>query len=124
MAVPPSIVTDAELEILKVLWDEQPLTARGITERLYEEVTTSTMGTVQKLIARLEDKNMLRRDRSIAVHHFTASVSREDVAGMQIDEFANKLSEGSLSPFVMHLVQAKRLSKKEKAEIRKLLDEQ
>jgi predicted transcriptional regulator len=123
MAVPKSVVTDAELEVLKLLWTKQPQTARHIAMQLYEAVNASSMGTVQKLLARLEEKGMVYRDRSEAVHRFTARVTLEDVAGMQIDECAKKLSGGSLSAFVLHLVQAKRLSKKEKEQIRRLLDE-
>jgi predicted transcriptional regulator len=123
MAVPKSVITDTELSVLKVLWSEGPITAREITEQLYEEVNTSSMGTVQKLIARLEEKALIRRDRSQSVHRFSAVVSCEDIAGMQLDEFASKLSEGSLSPFVLHLLKAKRLSRKEKEQIRRLLDE-
>lgn len=123
MAVPKSVITDTELDVLKVLWNLAPLTARNITEQLYGEVNRSSVGTVQKLIARLEKKCMVHRDRTVSVHQFTPRVTQEEVAGMQIDDFANKLSNGSLSPFVMHLVQTKRLSKKEKEQIRKLLEE-
>lgn len=123
MAVPKSVITDAELEVLKVLWPSQPLTARHITEQLYDEVNRSSMGTVQKLIARLEEKGMVHRDRSRSVHQFTAALTREDIAGIQMEEFATKLSKGSLSPFVMHLAQARRLSKKEKEQIRRLLEQ-
>ena len=123
MAVPKSVITDAELEVLKVLWLHQPLTSRELTEQLYNEVNRSSMGTVQKLIARVEEKNMVNRDRSSSVHRFSAAVTREEVAGMQLEEFAGKLTGGSLSPFVIHLVQAKRLSKKEKEQIRRLLEE-
>ena len=104
MAVPKSVITHAELEVLKVLWGGGPLKAREITERLYEEVNTSSMGTVQKLIARLQHKGLVRRDRSQSIHRFSSAVTCEDVAGMQLDEFASKLSEGSLSPFVLHLL--------------------
>ncbi len=124
MAVPKSSITDAELSILNVIWNEGPLTARQITERVYEEVHVSSIGTVQKLISRLEEKRLVRRDRSRSVHQFTAAVTREDVAGIQLMECAEKLSEGSLSPFVLHLVRSKRLSKEEKAEIKRLLSEQ
>ena len=123
MAVPKSVITEAELEVLKVLWLRQPLTSRELTEQLYEEVNRSSLGTVQKLISRLEEKNLLNRERSSSVHQFSPAVTREEVAGMQLEEFASKLSGGSLSPFVVHLVQAKRLSKKEKEQIRRLLDE-
>jgi len=123
MAVPKSVITEAELEVLKVLWLHQPLTARELTEQLYGEVNRSSMGTVQKLISRLEEKDLVNRDRSSSVHQFSAAVTREEVAGIQLEEFASKLSEGSLSPFVVHLVQTRRLSKKEKEQIRCLLDE-
>ena len=123
MAQPRSVVTEAELELLKVLWLHEPLASRDLAERLYGEVDRSSVGTVQKLISRLEEKGLLSRDRSSPVHQFRASVTREEIAGMQLEEFASKLSGGSLSPFVAHLVRAKRLSKKEKEQIRRLLDE-
>ena len=124
MSVLKSVITDAELALLKVLWTQRPLTARELTERLYEEVNTSSMGTVQKLIARLEEKELVRRDRSQSIHRFNSDVTCEDIAGMQLDEFASRLSDGSLSPFVLHLLRAKRLSRKEKQQIRRLLDEE
>lgn len=123
MPVQKSVIPDAELNVLKVLWGQSPLSAREIASRLYDEVTPSSMGTVQKLIARLEEKGMLERDDARTPHQFTPNLAREDIAGLQLDEFARKLSDGSLSPFVMHLVQAKKLSKAEKEEIRRLLDE-
>ena len=123
MAVPKSVIPDAELDVLKVLWGEQSLTARDLAERLYENANPSSMGTVQKLIARLEEKEFIRRDRKDATHRFSAAVTREEVAGLQLEELAGKLYEGSLSPFVLHLLQGKRLSKKEKDDIRRLLDE-
>ena len=43
---------------------------------------------------------------------------------MQLQEFADKLSDGSLSPFIMHLAQAERLSKKDKQALRRLLGEE
>jgi predicted transcriptional regulator len=123
MAVPKAFITDTELELLKVLWSEAPLTAREIAGRLYGEANTSSIGTVQKLIQRLEEKDFLKRDRRQPVHRFSARVAREVVAGMQLREFAGKLSDGSLSPFIMHLVHAERLSRKDRQALRRLLDE-
>ncbi len=122
MAIPKSVVTEAELNLLNILWAEAPLTARTIVERLYGEVDPSSMGTVQKLITRLVKKGMLSRDDARTPHRFEALLSREDIAGMQLDDFARKLSGGSLSPFLMHLVRAKKLSKAEKEQIRNLLE--
>ncbi len=123
MASQKEPITNAELEVLKLLWGGKPLTAREITETLYGEPTASSIGTVQKLIQRLEKKGCARRDRSRYVHRFTAKVSPADVAGRQLERLAEKLYDGSLVPFITNLVQAKRLSKKEKDEIRRLLEE-
>jgi BlaI family penicillinase repressor len=124
MAVPKAFITDTELDLLKVLWSDQPLTARAIAGRLYGEENASTIGTVQKLIQRLEEKELVVRDRREPVHHFSALVTREEVAGMQLQVLAEKLSDGSLSPFITHLVQAEHLSKKEKQALLRLLREQ
>jgi BlaI family transcriptional regulator, penicillinase repressor len=123
VAVPKAFITDTELDLLKVLWSDQPLTARAIAGRLYGEENSSAIGTVQKLIQRLEEKALVVRDRSEPVHRFSTLVSCEAVAGMQLQLLAEKLSGGSLSPFIMHLVQAERLSKKEKQALRRLLAE-
>ena len=122
VAVPKSVITDAELNVLRLLWEQPDLAARQITERLYPSVSQASLGTVQKLLARLEAKELILRDRAHLPHRFAAAVTREGVAGLQLEEFATKLSDGSLSPFVMHLVRARRLSRQEKEEIRKLLD--
>lgn len=121
MAAPKAFITDTELELLKVLWSDQPLTAREIASRLYRATDASAIGTVQKLIARLEEKGLVLRDRGEVVHRFSTSTTRETIAGLQLQEFAEKLSDGSLAPFIAHLVQAERLSKKEKQALRRLL---
>ena len=123
MATPKSIVTDTELNLLKALWEEAPLTAREIAARVYGEATISSIGTVQKLISRLEEKRMLSRDSSCSPHSFTPLLDREEIAGLQLAAFADKLSGGSLSPFVLHLVRSRKLTRKEKKEIRQLLAE-
>jgi predicted transcriptional regulator len=124
VAVPKALITDTELDLLKVLWSDQPLTARAIAGRLYGDENSSAIGTVQKLIQRLEEKDLVVRDRREPVHRFCTLVTREAVAGMQLQLLAEKLSDGSLSPFIMHLAQAERLTKKEKQALRRLLGEQ
>ena len=116
-------VADAELAVLRLLWQKQPLSAREVTGILYADTTNSEIGTVQNLLKRLEAKGLLHRDRSRHTHSFTTTISRAEFAGRQLERMADKLTDGSLAPFVMHLVKGKRLSKKEKEDIRKLLNE-
>jgi predicted transcriptional regulator len=114
--------TDAELAILKLLWEGGPLSARDIREQLYPSGTPSDHATVQTLLARLERKKLVNRDRRSFAHSFTAAVTREELAGDQLEALAAKLTDGSMVPFILHAVSSKRLSPKERQEIRELLE--
>ena len=119
---PLPAVTEAELAVLELLWIESPRTARQLTERLYPPGSPSDVATIQKLLQRLEQKQLVHRDRSERTHAFAAVVSREDYAGGRLAELAEKLSDGSLAPLLLHLVSSRRLSPRELAELRRVLD--
>ncbi len=114
--------SDAELAVLRLLWKEESLTAREIREVLYPSGTSSDHGTVQKLLQRLEQKGLISRDNSSFVHVFRAKVSQSEMAGQQLETLAEKLTEGSLVPFIMHAVGSRKLTPQERKEIRQLLD--
>jgi BlaI family transcriptional regulator, penicillinase repressor len=116
-------IPDAELEVLKALWDQGPSSARRITELLYPKCTESDIGTVHSLLQRLEAKNLVVRDRGQRPHLFIAAKTREDIAGRQLELLARKLSDGSVAPFLVHLVDAGRLTDDELNEVRALLDQ-
>jgi len=116
-------VTDAELEVLKLLWESEPLSAREISESLYGSAETSDIGCVQKFLQRLEAKRLIHRDRSRHTHRFSPAVEKAEFAGRELEEMAAKLTDGSISPMITHLMQAKRLSKKDLDDLRKLLDD-
>lgn len=117
----PQSVTDAELAVLKILWQRGPLTAKAITTAIYPEGAESEFASVHSFLQRLERKDLVERDRSSHVHLFSAAVSAADVAGQELETLAARLGENSIAPLIMQLVQQKRLSDKEVAEIRKLL---
>lgn len=123
MAHPPPAVTDAELAVLELLWTESPRTARQLTERLYPPGSPSDVATVQKLLQRLEAKRLVSRDRAQRVHAFEAAVSRETYAGSRLADLAERLSDGSLAPLLLHLVNSRRLTAQELAELRRVLDD-
>jgi BlaI family transcriptional regulator, penicillinase repressor len=122
MSQSTSHVTGAELKILQVLWEDGRVGARQITESIYGAASASHVATVQKLLQRLEAKGFVQRDRSGHIHTFEATISFTAFAGGQLEQLAQRLTEGSLVPFITHLVQAQKLSPKERDEIRRLLD--
>jgi BlaI family penicillinase repressor len=118
----PVRIADAELAVLKVLWDRGPLTAKEITEAVYPDGAESEFAAVHSFLQRLERKGLVARDRSSFVHVFSPAASQREVLGQELATLAERLGSGSIAPLIMQLIDEKRLSKKEAAEIRKLLD--
>jgi predicted transcriptional regulator len=118
----PQAVTNAELAVLKVLWDNGAQTARSLTDAIYPGGAESEFASVHSFLQRLERKRLVTRDRRAAPHLFSAAVSRADVVDSEMTALANRLGDGSIAPLIMQLVARKRLSKKEAAEIRAILD--
>lgn len=117
----PVDVTDTELAILEILWENETATIRQIVDELYREGTTGEYGAVQSLLERLEAKGYVRRDRSSFAHVFSAVIEREDLIGQRLQAVAEKLCGGSWTPLLMHLAQGTRLGAEDRKLLRKLL---
>jgi BlaI family penicillinase repressor len=122
MARTPQDVTDTELALLQVLWDNGPATIRQLTDVLYPGGGAAQYATVQKLLERLEGKGCIRRQRMSPAHVFTAAIAREDLIGRRLRDMAEKLCGGSLTPLLTHLVRTKGLTNRERQELRALID--
>jgi predicted transcriptional regulator len=123
MARTPQDVTDTELAVLQLLWDQGPATIRRITDALYPQGGTAHYATVQKLLDRLEAKGCVSRDRRPPAHTFSAVIGRDDLIGRRLEDVAEKLCGGSLTPLLTHLVRARRLNSREREELRALIEE-
>jgi predicted transcriptional regulator len=123
MARTPQDVTDTELAVLQVLWDQGPATIRHITDVLYPQGGPSHYATVQKLLERLEAKGFVRRERRPSAHTFAAVIGRDELIGRRLEDVAEKLCGGSLTPLLTHLVRTRRLSSREREELRALINE-
>lgn len=119
----PQHVTDAELAILRVLWDRKQSTVREIAEQCYKKVTESELATVQKLLKRLQNKNCVEQNREVWPHTFAPTLTRDELIGRRLQSTADDLCGGSLSPLLMHLVEARGLTPEECASLRELLEE-
>lgn len=119
---PRNRASDAELAVLKVLWSRGPLSAKQITEEIYPDGAESEFASVHSFLQRLERKGMVTRDRNAFVHVFSAAASQAEILGHELKSLIDRLGSGSVAPLVMSLIEQKQLSRKEAAEIRKLLD--
>jgi predicted transcriptional regulator len=114
---------DAELAVLQQLWEQGAATIRQLSETIYPQGTEAHYATVQKLLERLESKGCVRRDRRALAHVFTASIDRDALIGRRLEAVAERLCGGSLTPLLTNLVRSKRLTAKERRELRKLMDD-
>jgi predicted transcriptional regulator len=119
----PLSLPDAELAILRRLWEHGVASARQLTDWLYPEGTPAQVATVQKLLTRLEEKGCVRRNRDNWPHLFEPAVGRENVIVDQLQQTAERLCDGALQPLLTHLVRSGDLSREERQSLRALLDD-
>jgi predicted transcriptional regulator len=119
----PQNVTDAELAVLQVLWNQGQATVRQLMDVLYPEGGPSPFATVQKLLERLSAKGFVTRDRSSGVHIYRPLVGREELAGRWLEAMVEKLGDESLTPLLTQLVASQRLSTSQLQELRALVDQ-
>lgn len=118
-----SPVSDAELEVLKVLWTEAPATVRDVVAALGRHRRHLAYNTVLTLLSRLRDKGYVTADRRETAHLFRPVVSRDELLGSTLSALADRLCDGTASPLVQALVRDQRLTAEEIADLRRLLDE-
>lgn len=123
MARTPQDITDAERAVLEVLWDQAPATIRQIADQLYPEGRQAHYATVQKLLERLEAKECVARDRAGSVNVYRATLERDALLGRRLQALAEDLCGGSWTPLLTHLVQNRKLTTKERRELRDLIDD-
>ena len=114
--------TDAELEILRVLWQRGPSTVRDV----YETISAGkTIGytTVLKLMQIMTEKGLVRRDEAERAHVYRASLAQEETQQQLVGDLLERAFDGSAMSLVMQALAAKRASAEEVARIREMLDE-
>jgi len=120
-AKPP--VSDAELEVLKVLWAKEAATVRDVEAALRRNKRRLAYNTVLTLLTRLRDKGYVDADRVGTAHVFRPMVSRDELLNDGLSALANRIGDGTASPLVHALVRGQRLSAEDVAYLRKLLDD-
>jgi predicted transcriptional regulator len=123
MAAPTPDVTEAELAIMRVLWENGRSTARQLIDRLYPGACALAHPTVQKLLDRLEVKGCVVRDRSGPVQVFEAAIGRQELVDRRLRALADDLCGGSLSSLFSHLIEGRRVPARQRKLLRDFLDQ-
>jgi len=115
-------ISEAEREILKVLWDSGAATVREIRERLVDEGREWAHTTINTLLTRLEQKGCVDCDRSGFAHVFASSVSRDELMQKHLASLADDFCDGTRVPLMLALVDGQEFSDDEIEQFRSLID--
>jgi predicted transcriptional regulator len=114
-------MSDAEREVLKVLWDYGPQTVRDVIVRLGERGQDWSRTTVITLLQRLEGKGYVESDKSQFAFVFRPIVSREDEMHARMTDLAGKLCDGDALPLVLAFAERHDFTPEDLARFRKMI---
>jgi predicted transcriptional regulator len=115
-------MSDAEREVLKVLWEHGSLAVRDVLPKLKDLGQDWSRSTVITLLQRLEKKGYVESDKSQFAFVFRASVSREDEMRARMNDLACELCDGEGLPLVLAFAARHRFAPEELARFRKMIE--
>ena len=122
MAGEPPKPTEAELEILTVLWSIGPATVRDV-HKVITGRRTAQYSTVLKFMQIMAEKGLVRRDETERAHVYQAARPREWTQKQLAGDLLTRAFNGSAKALLVGALSARKATKAELAEIRKLLDD-
>lgn len=114
--------TDAELAILRVIWERGPSTVRQI-QQVLDRVRPTGYTTVLKLLQIMTAKGLARRDEKERSHVYRARFSRDETQQQLLGDLLDRAFSGSTSRLVMQALSSRKASPEDLATIRRMLDE-
>jgi BlaI family penicillinase repressor len=113
-------ISDAEWEIMKVIWRRSPCSAHEIVSALPSARRWSA-GTIKTLLNRLHSKGALRFEKFGKSYQYYPAVTEYQLRIAATQSFLDRVFDGALSPMIAHLVRSRRLSKTDLDELGRIL---
>lgn len=113
-------ISEAEFEVMKIVWKYAPISTNEITERLVKTTTWSPK-TIQTLIKRLVTKGALSYEKQSRVFVYTPLVGEAEYIGQESNTFLNRFYDGDITAMLSAYINNDRLSEAEIDELRSLL---
>jgi predicted transcriptional regulator len=120
MSKPPR-PTDAELAILRILWQRGACTVRQVHDELSRD-RPSAYTTALKMLQIMTEKGLVRRDDSERTHVYQAKLTEEQTQRQLVRDLVDRAFGGSASKLVMQVLSTRRATQEELVEIRRLID--
>ena len=114
---------EAELQVLKALWDAGPATVREVMNRLHASGRRVAYTTVLTFLTRLEQKGYVRSNKSDLAYVYRAVASRTQVTRSRLKAVMDALFDGEAAPLVLQLMKTERFSPDELAELQRHIEQ-
>ncbi len=115
------VPTELELEILRQLWDRQPMSGKQVVESLKPN-REITYQAVMTMLGVMESKGYVNRQRVDGCFVYQARVTAKATSKRMLQDLVHKLFDGSASAAVLNLLDISKLSSEELEELRKKVD--
>ena len=116
-------LTGQELEIMKIVWPLGRATVRDVYDRLRDRRTIAYT-TVQTMMNILEMKGHLRKEPGEKAQLYVPVRAQQAVVKSMVREFVDRVFDGSARPLLVHLLNDKALTERERRALQKLLDKE
>lgn len=113
-------ISEAEFEVMKIVWKHAPINTNEITDRLVKTTDWSPK-TIQTLIKRLVTKGVLTYEKHSRVFVYTPLVDKDEYIGQESSSFLNRFYNGDISAMLSAYLDQDRLSESDIRSLRSLL---
>jgi predicted transcriptional regulator len=117
-------LTDRELEVMHIFWEHGEQTAQEARDRLESQGVERAYVTIANLVRILVEKGYLQPVNKERPFRYLPTRSFSDVSTNLVGDLVRRVFHGSREQMLVHLLQAKKLTKKEKATLRSLLEDE
>lgn len=115
-------ISEAEFEVIKIVWKYAPISTRDITEKLLQTTNWSPK-TIQTLIKRLVTKGALTYEKQSRMFIYTPAVKENEYIGQESNSFLKRYYNGDITAMVSAYIENDRLSESELDTLRSLLSQ-
>jgi predicted transcriptional regulator len=122
MRRPASVLTEQELEIMKIVWELEKATVRDVYEQLLarRKIAYTTVMTMMNI---LEQKGHLKKSRQDRAYLYQSTRPQKQIVREMVREFVGRVFDGATQPLLVHLVQDRKLDAKDLQELRRMVRE-
>ena len=113
-------ISEAEFEVMKIVWKSAPINTNEITERLLK-TTTWIAKTIQTLIKRLVTKGALTYEKQGRIFVYTPLVEENEYINQQSNSFLDRFYDGDISVMLSTYLENNQLSETELQHLRSIL---